>query len=71
MNSNLIVIRIADVQRLTTLRRSTIYKKLKIDPTFPRPIPLSDSTARGAPVGFVLGEVIQWIESRISKREAK
>ncbi len=71
MNSNLIVIRIADVQRLTTLRRSTIYKKLKTDPTFPRPIPLSDSTARGAPIGFVLGEVIQWIESRISKREVR
>ncbi|WP_339080619.1 AlpA family phage regulatory protein [Pseudomonas sp. TMP9] len=71
MNSNLQIIRIADVQRITTLRRSTIYKKLHTDSTFPRPIQLSDSTARGAPIGFVLGEVLLWIESRISKREGK
>lgn len=71
MTKSLCVIRIREVSRLTTLRPSTIYKKLKTDPSFPRQIPLSDSTARGAPVGFVLDEVIQWIESRIAKREAK
>lgn len=60
-----------EVARLTALRPATIYKKLKTDPTFPKRFPLSDSTARGAPVGFVLSEIIQWIETRIAKREAK
>lgn len=69
MSTDLRIIRIREVEALTTLKRSTIYKKLTTDKSFPRPIPLSDSRARGAPVGFVLGEVLAWIESRIEKRE--
>lgn len=48
--------------------RATVYKLLKEDPTFPKPVPLSGSTARGAPVGFVLGEVQDWIRARIAAR---
>jgi len=50
--------------------RATVYKLLKEDPTFPKPVPLSGSTARGAPVGFVLGEVQDWIRARIAARGA-
>ena len=53
------------------MARPTIYKRIKDDPTFPRPVPLSNSTARGAPVGFVLAEVQQWIQSRINMREGQ
>lgn len=64
------LIRMPELLRLTGLRRATVYKRLKDDRTFPRPVPLSTSTARGAPVAFVLSEVQGWIEARIASREA-
>lgn len=63
-----VIIRVADVEGITGLARPTIYKRLKDDPTFPRPVPLSNSTARGAPVGWVLAEVQAWIRERIAAR---
>ncbi|MGH1449936.1 MAG: helix-turn-helix transcriptional regulator [Pseudomonadaceae bacterium] len=63
------IIRIREVSELTGLGRGTIYQRIKSDPTFPRPVPLSDSTARGAPVGFVLSEVQAWVLSRMAKRD--
>lgn len=65
---SLVIIRMPVLETMTGLARPTIYKRLKDDPTFPRPVPLSDSTARGAPVGFVLAEVQQWVRSRIASR---
>jgi len=64
----LMLIRISEVEQITSLKRTTIYKRLKDDPTFPRPVPLTDSTARGAPVGWVLGEVQTWVRSRLALR---
>ncbi|MBH2035139.1 MAG: AlpA family phage regulatory protein [Pseudomonadales bacterium] len=69
MNTDLRIIRIRGDEVFKTLKCSTIYRKLSTDKTFPRPVPLSDSSSRGAPVGFVLNEVLAWIESRIEKRE--
>ncbi|MNZ21103.1 Prophage CP4-57 regulatory protein (AlpA) [compost metagenome] len=48
--------------------RATVYKLLKEDPIFPKPVPLSTSTARGAPVAWVLAEVQDWIRARIAAR---
>lgn len=62
------LIRMPDLLALTGLQRATVYKRLKDDPTFPRPVPLSDSNARGAPVGFVLAEVQAWVRARIATR---
>lgn len=62
------LIRIPELEALTGLARATVYKRLKDDPTFPKPVPLSNSTARGAPVAFVLGEVQSWIRGRIAAR---
>ncbi|EIU7092031.1 AlpA family phage regulatory protein [Pseudomonas aeruginosa] len=53
---------------LTGLQRATVYKRLKDDPTFPKPVPLSDSNARGAPVAWVLAEVYAWVNARIAAR---
>ena len=69
MNTDLRIIRIREIEVLKTLKCSTIYRQLSTDKTFPRPVPLSDSSSRGAPVEFVLNEVLAWIESRIEKRE--
>lgn len=63
------IIRMRAVGEITGLARATLYKRIKDDPTFPRPVPLSSSTARGAPIGFVLAEVQAWIAGQIAKRD--
>lgn len=63
-----IIIRMPEVEAITGLARPTIYKRLKGDSTFPRPVPLSDSNSRGAPVGWVLAEVQEWVRQRIALR---
>ena len=62
------IIRMPGLEAITGLARPTVYKRLKDDPTFPRPVPLSDSKSRGAPVGWVLGEVQEWVRKRIALR---
>lgn len=62
------LIRVTDVCRMTSLSRSSVYKRLKEDSTFPRPVSLTDSAARGAPVAWVLGEVQTWVRSRVERR---
>ncbi|CAI8722793.1 prophage regulatory protein [Pseudomonas sp. IT-347P] len=62
------IIRFPEVEAITGLARATVYKRLKDDPTFPRPVPLSNSKSRGSPVGFVLAEVLGWVRQRIALR---
>lgn len=63
-----VIIRMPELELLTGYKRPTIYKRLKDDPTFPRPVPLSNSKSRGAPIGFVLAEVQEWVRKRIALR---
>lgn len=63
------IIRFPEVEAITGLARATVYKRLKDDPTFPRPVSLSNSKSRGSPVGFVLAEVQTWVRQRIALRE--
>ncbi|AHF66022.1 helix-turn-helix transcriptional regulator [Pseudomonas cichorii] len=63
------IIRMDELAAITGIKRPTVYKRLKDDPTFPRPVPLSNSKYRGAPVGFVLAEVQAWVRQRIALRE--
>lgn len=62
------IIRMPELEAITGLARPTVYKRLKDDPTFPLPVPLSDSKSRGAPVGWVLAEVQDWVRKRIALR---
>jgi prophage regulatory protein len=62
------IIRMDDLLAMTGVKRGTIYKRLKDDPTFPKPVSLSDSKYRGAPVGWVLAEVQAWVRTRIAMR---
>ncbi|MGF6591027.1 helix-turn-helix transcriptional regulator [Pseudomonas sp. 2835] len=64
----LTIIRIPEMEAITGYKRPTIYKRLKDDPTFPKPVPLSNSKSRGAPVGWVLAEVQAWVRQRIAMR---
>lgn len=62
------IIRMPELETITGLARATVYKRLKDDPTFPRPVSLSNSKSRGSPVGFVLAEVQAWVRHRIALR---
>lgn len=62
------LIRMQEVEAITGYKRPTVYKRLKDDPTFPKPVPLSDSKSRGAPVAWVLAEVQHWVRQRIALR---
>lgn len=64
------LIRINEVVAIVGLARPTIYKLMsQPESGFPLPVKLSDSTARGAPVAWVLSEVQEWVRSRIAARD--
>lgn len=62
------IIRMPELKIITGYAAPTVYKRLKDDPTFPKPVPLSNSKSRGAPVGWVLAEVQTWVRQRIAMR---
>ena len=57
------LLKLHDVVYLTGLRRTTIYKKLKLE-EFPRPVSLG-----GRSVAWVSDEVDAWIQARIAARD--
>lgn len=64
------LIRMPRLEDTTGLKRSTLYKLMHCPESgFPRPVKLSNSNARGAPVAWVLSEVQQWIKNRIDARD--
>ncbi len=64
------LIRISEVMAIVGLARPTIYKLMQCPKSgFPRPVKLSISTARGAPVAWVLSEIQAWARSRIEARD--
>lgn len=64
------LIRISEVMAIVGLARPTIYKLMQQPENgFPTPVKLSTSTARGAPVAWVLEEVQSWTRARIAHRD--
>ncbi|MCH5537454.1 AlpA family phage regulatory protein [Pseudomonas syringae pv. syringae] len=64
------LIRMREVEGIVGMKRSTIYKLMQQPGScFPQPVKLSNSTARGAPVAWVLSEVQDWARSRIAARD--
>lgn len=64
------LIRMREVEGIVGMKRSTIYKLMqRPDCSFPQPVKLSNSNARGAPVAWVLSEVQAWARSRIEARD--
>lgn len=63
------LIRMKEVEAIVGLARATIYKLMKQPESgFPLPVKLTDSTARGAPVAWVLGEIQEFVRARIAAR---
>lgn len=64
------LIRMPEVESIVGMKRSTIYKLMQHpEYCFPQAVKLSTSTARGAPVAWVLAEVQAWTRSRIEARD--
>jgi prophage regulatory protein len=63
------LIRVKEVESIVGLARPTIYKLMRQPESgFPLPVKLTDSTAKGAPVAWVLAEVQAWARARIAAR---
>ena len=58
------IIRLKEVIDTTGLARATIYKYMA-DGSFPKPVSLGDRC-----VGWILGEVEEWVLARIEERDA-
>lgn len=54
------IVRLPEVKALTGLSRSTVYERIR-EGQFPRPVGLG-----GRNVGWVEGEVTDWIQGRIA-----
>lgn len=64
------LIRINQVMAITGIGRATVYKLMsQPESGFPQAVKLTDSTARGAPVAWVLSEVLDWTRARIAARD--
>lgn len=63
------LIRINQVMALTGIGRATVYKLMnQSESGFPQAVKLTNSNARGAPVAWVLAEVLNWNRARIAAR---
>lgn len=62
-NQHTSLLRRPEVERRTSLKRSTIYARMK-EGTFPKPVSL------GRTVAWVEAEVDAWITARIKARQA-
>jgi prophage regulatory protein len=56
------ILRRREVEKLTGLGRSTIYREISLD-RFPKPIKLNPN---GTSVGWLASEIYAWIEARIA-----
>jgi prophage regulatory protein len=66
------LIRMDQLLDLTGLGRATIYKLMRQPESgFPKAVKLTASTARGAPVAWVLSEVQDWVRQRIALRNGE
>lgn len=64
------LIRIQLVMSITGIGRATVYKLMsQPESGFPQSVKLTDSNARGAPVAWVLSEVLSWTRARIAARD--
>jgi len=62
------ILRRKELEARTKLSRSTIYNRIKTDPSFPKPISLGTGAGAGA-VGWIDSEVTAWLEDRIAQRK--
>ncbi len=60
-----IFLRLNDVQRVLGVKRTTVYRLVKNDPHFPKPVRLSPRVS-----GFLRTEVEAWAQKRADMRDA-
>jgi len=65
------LIRRPEVEKITGLKRSSLYSKMdakskQFDPLFPRPVSLSSSASGNGSKAWVESEVHEWVAHRIA-----
>jgi len=65
-NATVRLIRLAEVIHKTGLPRTTVYRRVREDPSFPRRVAIGGRT-----VAWVESEVDAWIAAQIDRREAE
>jgi predicted DNA-binding transcriptional regulator AlpA len=58
------LVSVRQICELTSLSRTAISQRRKLDPTFPKPVTLGDKR-----IAFIRAEVVGWINERIRSRE--
>lgn len=61
------IIRLSLVAKMLGLSRSTIWRRLNDDATFPRPLRLGSS--RRSAIGFIQSEIEAWLEKSAQLRQ--
>jgi prophage regulatory protein len=57
------------VSSITSLSKSEIWRRVKTDPKFPKPIRLSLSGPNGRCTRWSLQEVLAWVDARLAERK--
>lgn len=60
------LIKLPELFLKTSLSRAEVYRRIKNDPAFPKPIPLGIRS-----IAFSEAEVTAWVRSRIALRDAQ
>lgn len=60
------ILRYSDLELQLGIKRITIWRRTKSDPTFPKPVRLGKS--KNAALGFLAEEIEAWIEQQASNR---
>lgn len=62
------ILRYSDLEVRLGLSRVTIWRRVRADPTFPRPIRLG--AAKNSAIGFLEDEMEAWVEQQIVERNS-
>lgn len=63
------ILRYAELETILGIDRVTIWRRIKSDPDFPRPIRLGSGKATA--IGFLQNEIEEWVALQASKRVNK
>lgn len=63
------ILRYSQLEKILGIDRVTIWRRIKSDPDFPRPIRLGSGKATA--IGFLKNEIEEWVALQAAKRSDK
>jgi len=62
------ILRYSDLEEMLGLNRVTVWRRVKNDPTFPKPIRLGGK--KTSAVGFLKSEIELWLSEQMAERHS-